>query len=428
MGALFHSRIIQQRIHRGKFRRQPIHAGAAAAGRNADRADLLVLYRGKDIRFTLFTRQCRQLCGRGIPLHRRQDRRRGGRHRYGLRFKLQLFHPLVHLQALQQPGQLRPIRFAQGVMRQVCVDRRCAADCPQHPAHIGAILPGGQFGSQALPDIQRRQLFINSVQRTKLLHQLQRRFLPHPRHAGDVVAGIPLQSLQINQLCRLQAVFFPHRLRGILHRFRPPHFRGSQQHGHAVSHQLQRIAVTGGKVARHTGRSSSRRKRAENIVRLVASTFHQRQPHGAQNGLERLQLLVQLLRHPFPAGLILRIGLMPKGRRMHIKGHGNARSAGHFPQTRENIQKAEDSVGIPSIPRCERLYPIKGAIDYAVAVDHQQGFHIIRPLRFHSSSLYSIRRKKSSPFCRQGTGKFAFCRAAPLHSIKSGYPGTLQMR
>ena len=91
-------------------------------------------------------------------------------------------------------------------------------------------------------------MLINVVQRPKLLHQGQGGLFPHPGHTGDVVAGVPLQSFQVDELSRGQAIFLLYGGYIHHHRLGVTHLGGGQQNRHPFPHQLQAVSVTGGDV------------------------------------------------------------------------------------------------------------------------------------------------------------------------------------
>ena len=68
------------------------------------------------------------------------------------------------------------------------------------------------------------------------MQEIQGGFFPHPRHPGNVVAGIPHQRLQIDELSRLQPVLFPDGRHIVQGGFRPAHLGGGQQHRHPFPH------------------------------------------------------------------------------------------------------------------------------------------------------------------------------------------------
>ena len=191
------------------------------------------------------------MCGGGAD-------RRFRCHRRG-RVNAPFVHQLKQLQPRQQLAQLSRLQGAQLVILHLPRHRCLAADGAQRAAEVREIFAGAQLVFQRFAQIAVLQPGIYRIQRAEPVQQIQRRFFAHPRYPGNVVAGVAHQRFQVDQLLRLQAVFFldcgaiEHR------RFGVSHFGCCQQHRHLIAHQLQRIPVAGGDKA-FAARVSGRRR------------------------------------------------------------------------------------------------------------------------------------------------------------------------
>ena len=152
------------------------------------------------------------------------------------------------------------------------------------------------------------------VQIAEFLQQLPRRLFADPRHAGDVVRGVPHQAQKVHHVRRLDAKAFLHLgdaealfLHGVEDRC-------------VLGDQLAQILVAGDQHHVTALRLEAPRQGAENVVRLV--------PLQADGGdVERLDqpvdignLHLQVVRHGWAVGLVVRVHFVPEGRAALVEG------------------------------------------------------------------------------------------------------------
>ena len=129
----------------------------------------------------------------------------------------QLAHQAGELQLLQPPRQGRAIHLPQGqpgLHRQGDVHQ----DLRQHPGAVGVLLVGRQLGLErpldgALAVLLTGEAFeggVDAVEGSVLLQQGDGRLRAHPLHAGDVVAGVAREGLEVHHLLGPDAEFGDH--------------------------------------------------------------------------------------------------------------------------------------------------------------------------------------------------------------------------
>ena len=78
---------------------------------------------------------------------------------------------------------------------------------PSQRAEICVILGGFQLFALAFLDIELRKMIIDIVKIVEALDQLPRALRSNSGNAGDVVRGIALDGLDVNELGRFDSVF-----------------------------------------------------------------------------------------------------------------------------------------------------------------------------------------------------------------------------
>ena len=214
-------------------------------------------------------------------------------------------------------------------------------------------------------------VLVHALQRAEGLHQREGGLFADALHAGDVIRGVAHQALHLDELLRRKAVFF---LNGILvhhHGLAASHHGSSQQYGGALAHQLQAVAVSGGKetVIFPGGAGSS--QCAQNIVRFPALGGNGAVAKVCQQLLEHRHLLCQFLGHGVAGGLVAIVHFMPEGGSFQVKSHGHLVRLALLEQGEQNVQKAIDGVGVTSVLGGQQLDAVKSAVGNAVAVNDQ---------------------------------------------------------
>ena len=220
---------------------------------------------------------------------------------------------------------------------------------------------------------------IDTVQRAEFVQQITGGLRSHPGYAGNVVRAVAHQSLEIHQPRRRKAVFRFKYLRRIIQRRCLPALRADKFDRHMRIDQLQAVAVSCQDDAVPVLFAARGRYRPDDIVRLPALTLVNRDIHRSKDLLHDRHLHGKLLRHPVPRRLVAFILQVAEGRPVQIEGNTERIRLflrGYFLQ---NVQKAEDRIRIQAVTRRQRTYPVKCAVDDAVAVQNHQ-FHSDAPL------------------------------------------------
>ena len=251
----------------------------------------------------------------------------------------------------------------------VVVDGDAALDDGQPVAEPGAVPVLFEPGAHTGADGRVIELFIYAVKRAEPGDESGGRLFADAGDTGDVIGGIAHQRLDVDELARRDAVFFGDGFRGHRGRFAAPEVGGGQQHRDGVGHQLQAVAVAGRNEAGVAPLLAAAGEGAKDIVGLVALALDHRVAERREDFFEHRQLLGQLLRHTLAGGLVAVIHLMTEGFGPHIKGHGHSVGGMVIHQADEDIHKALNGVGMAAVVRGEQLDAVKGAVEYAVAVD-----------------------------------------------------------
>ena len=204
---------------------------------------------------------------------------------------------------------------------------------------------------------------------------------PDARHAGDVIGGVAHQRLDLDELLRLDAVFFPDGGGG--HRFVDGALRGGfgQNYADAVGDELQGVPVAGTKQHGVAVFLPLPGQAAQDIVRLVALGFQNGVAQKPQHFLYQGHLLAQLLRHPLAGALVRLVHFVAEGGRVQVEGKGNGVRLLLLDELIDDIEKAVDGVGVGAILRGEQPHPVKGSVDDTVGIKGKD---------FHSGLLGGI--------------------------------------
>ena len=156
------------------------------------------------------------------------------------------------------------------------------------------------------------------------------------------------------------------------------HAGGHQLDAGLVGDQLEAVLVAGHHHALPAPLLAAAGDGAQQVVGLVACQLVAGDGHGGQYLLHHRQLLGQLLRHSLAGGLVVGVCLMAEGGLPPVERHAQCIGLFLVHEPLQHVEKAKNGVGVQSLPGGQGLYPVKGAVDDAVAVkDHQ--FHGVSP-------------------------------------------------
>ena len=287
-----------------------------------------------------------------------------------------------------QPDKQVVKLFASGFPHQVFLRRklngRVPADGRQVVGQIGALLAVLQLFKELSLHVFRRQVLIDPVQSSEFFQQVSRRFGPDARYAGDIVGAVAHEGFQVDKAQGFQAVFLKEHRRRVVGCDGLACLGAHQLHRHVLIHQLQAVAVAGEDDALPALPAADVRHSADDVVGLPALTFVDGDIHGGKDLLHHGHLHGKLLGHPVAGRLVALVLQMAEGGAVEVKG--NAQGVGLFlhRDLLQNIQEAEDGVGIQALPGGQRPHAVKGAVDDAVAIQYHQ-LHSVPPIytRFH---------------------------------------------
>ena len=281
---------------------------------------------------------------------------------------------LVELQLQEQLVQGIPVgRLAQGVL---WLERngRVTADACQVVGQFRLLPSLGELFAHRRFQVQVVQLFVDFRNGAVLLDEALGGLLADALHAGDLVGGVPPQTLQVDHFDGLEAVLLLKGRRGHLLHGGLSAAGGDQVHGGVVGDQLKGIPVAGDDDAIPALLLTGTGDGAQQVVRLPAVQLVGGDAHGGQNFLQDRHLHGQLLRHGMALGLVALVGQVAEGGGFPVEGHAEGVRLFVVGELLQNVQEAEEGVGVQPIPSGEQAHPIKGTVDDRVPVQYHQ-FH-----------------------------------------------------
>ena len=235
----------------------------------------------------------------------------------------------------------------------------------------GRLLPRRKLFADALLDVRRRKGGVDLLERAEGSHQVIGRLLPDAGHAGDIIGGIPHESLQVDNAFRLKAVFGTEKLRGVDNRLRLAALRFDEADTDTVGNQLQAVPVAGDDDALPALFLTDSAGSAQNVIRLIAGAGIAVDIHLLQHLTQDRHLHGQILRHGLTLGLVIVKGPVAECFILQIKGYGECIGRLLGKQTVEDVEKAEYGIGGRTVRRIEKPHPVIGPVGNAVAVyDH----------------------------------------------------------
>ena len=234
-------------------------------------------------------------------------------------------------------------------------------------AESGLIRPGSQLFSQLSLDFPRmgQHLF----QRAVLLQQPDRRFVSHPRHAGNIVAAVAGQALPVRHLLRGKSVFLINLLRRKANGFADA-LPGKHQLRPAAD-QLQRVPVPRQQQGRNPRLRPPQAQGAQQVIRLPALQGEAGNAHPVQQRPDGFQLLAQLRRGCAPPCLVFRINIVPEGRPVLVKADGQILNILLPDHLQQHAQEAVDRIGVNPV-RVHQRQGMKRPVDQTVSVHNQE--------------------------------------------------------
>ena len=269
------------------------------------------------------------------------------------------------LQLLQRRHRVFQVR--QAAFFQAEGDRRIPVNGRQLLAESGLIRPGSQLFSQLSLDFPRmgQHLF----QRAVLLQQPDRRFVSHPRHAGNIVAAVAGQALPVRHLLGGKSVFLINLLRRKANGFADA-LPGKHQLRPAAD-QLQRVPVPRQQQGRNPRLRPPQAQGAQQVIRLPALQGEAGNAHPVQQRPDGFQLLAQLRRGCAPPCLVFRINIVPEGRPVLVKADGQILNILLPDHLQQHAQEAVDRIGVNPV-RVHQRQGMKRPVDQTVSVHNQE--------------------------------------------------------
>ena len=300
-------------------------------------------------------------------------RRRLGRQILALRAAQVIFvDELDKLQPGKEIVQSGPVRLAAQSVLHAERHRRVKPDGGKLKAQIRTLAAVLQLFKELALHILGREIFIDPVQGPVFGQKVRCGLRPHPGHAGDVVRAVAHQGLEIDQADGGKAILLRKGRRIIERGVGLPALGDHELDPHVLVDELQAVAVAGDDDAVPARLAGFFGDGADDVVGLPALAGVDGDIHGRKHLLHHGHLLGQLLRHAVAGGLVAVVAQVAEGGAVQIEGHTQAVGLllGQHPV--EDVQKAEDGVGVLPVPGGEQPHPVKGAVDDAVAVkDHE---------------------------------------------------------
>ena len=289
----------------------------------------------------------------------------------------------MHFQFCQKLGGCCRIACPAPIGFGVGFNGRIGADSSQHIRKLRLVAVVAQLGALPRLDGLVIQIVIDILQAAELGNQRQSGLFPDAGYAGDIVGAVAHQAFYVDQLLGFHAVFFADGSR--VHR--DGFLVGGKQHGGGIVHQLQAVAVAGGKQRRAALRLARGGQRTQNVVCLPALTADLHKAEVGQQFFQYGHLLRQLVGHTVAGGLVAVVGLVAEGRRAHVPRDGHGVRLVRRQQVQQNILKTEYGVGVAAILGGQQLYAEKRAVDQAVAVQYHKFHSVLLTITIYKISI-----------------------------------------
>ena len=213
---------------------------------------------------------------------------------------------------------------------------------------------------------------VYTVDRAVVFDQGDGSLLSHLGDTGDVVRGISHQGLDVDELAGCHAIGLNDLVSAEIVDHGLSLAGAGDADGDPVGRDLQKVPVSGQKDDIHVLSLRLLGKGSENIVCLKACLFTDLDPHGSEHFFHQRNLLTELIGHGFARALVVRIGVVPECRRMHVKSHRQIIRLQLVQLAEKDIEKSIDRTGMQTFGVRQVRHAVKGAVENAVSVDQQK--------------------------------------------------------
>ena len=255
-------------------------------------------------------------------------------------------------------------------MGQVRVDGRVQYDGAELPAEVRVVFIVQEVLFLLRGEAEFLDVVVDVVDAVVLRDPLLRRLRADARDAGDVVGGVALERLDLDEFLGCHKVLFFDEIRGVFHRLRPSHLRGGEEDGDVVPDELEGVPVAGGDIAVVAG-ADGRREGAEDVVRLIPFLLDDGVAEFLQEVFEDRHLLREFRGHALAARLVLVIHLMAERGCFQVEGERHGVGVCRLLQLQKDVEEPVNGIGESPVLRRQQFDAEKRAVDDAVAVDDQ---------------------------------------------------------
>ena len=278
----------------------------------------------------------------------------------------------LEAELLEQRQHARHIAEAAILQRHV-VQRHVARDGCDFLAHQAGHAPVEQLF--ALLALEIGVGMIERVfQRAVGGQQPDRRFFTDAGNAGDVVACVAHQPLEIGNLRRGHAEILEHLFRRVAHHV--AHAAPGVEHAARFGDELHGIAVARDEQGGNPRFLAAAGKCAEDIVGLEGRAGQNFYAHFFQTFAHKVELRTQLRRGRLAARLVFAVILMAESRPVQIKRDRQIARLFVADDLKEHGKKAENGIGIDAVRVGKRRKGVKSAVHEAVAIDNDKGVRL----------------------------------------------------
>ena len=228
----------------------------------------------------------------------------------------------------------------------------------------------GEVGLET-PGLHPRNGLQDRLQWAMLVDQVHGRLLADARDARDVVAGVALQGLVVDEERRIEAEALPHRVDVVHHGVADP--TAVDEHAHVGVDQLEGVDVAGDDDHVQAGRHRLDGERADHVVGLEGGDLDLRDAEDGDDVTRPLDLGAEVLGHGRALGLVSGHLLMAEGRPRRVKGRDRVPRLVLGERLEQHRGEAVGGVGQLAPAVGERRHREEGAVDERVPVDEQQG-------------------------------------------------------
>ena len=143
--------------------------------------------------------------------------------------------------------------------------------------------------------------------------------------------------------------------------------------GDMLVHQLRQVLVAGGDEGRQLLGRGAGRQGANDVVGLDRRHRQQRQPQGADDGVQGLDLLPQVVRHGRAVGLVLRVEVVTEGLARGVEDHRHQFRLVVLPQLAQHVDHAHQGAGGLALGVGQLWQGVVGAKEVGGSVDEDEG-------------------------------------------------------